>query len=88
MSTAARSWYAPAVTRLRTTNPYVVDSALALFILARMREALRRGGNHEEAVVTGLRRSRRVVTCAALLLAVVIGAFMTGGFSSSRSASA
>jgi RND superfamily putative drug exporter len=31
--------------------------------------------------VTGLRRSGRVVTCAALLLAVVFGAFMTGGFS-------
>lgn len=31
--------------------------------------------------MTGLRRSGRVVTCAALLLAVVFGAFMTGGFS-------
>ncbi|WP_053847815.1 sensor histidine kinase [Streptomyces sp. NRRL B-24085] len=30
---AARSWYAPVVTRLRTTNPYVVDSALALLVL-------------------------------------------------------
>jgi RND superfamily putative drug exporter len=32
-------------------------------------------------VVTGLRRSGRVVSCAALLLAIVFGAFMTGGFS-------
>ncbi|MEU5043714.1 MMPL family transporter [Streptomyces griseorubiginosus] len=38
-------------------------------------------GAEQEAVVTGLRRSGRVVTCAALLLAVVFGAFMTGGFS-------
>jgi signal transduction histidine kinase len=30
---AARSWYAPVVTRLRTTNPYVVDSALAVLVL-------------------------------------------------------
>ncbi|WP_327722669.1 MMPL family transporter [Streptomyces sp. NBC_00490] len=52
-----------------------------LFILARMREARRRTGDDQEAVVTGLRRSGRVVTCAALLLAVVFGAFMTGGFS-------
>jgi RND superfamily putative drug exporter len=52
-----------------------------LFILARMREARRRTGDDREAVVTGLRRSGRVVTCAALLLAVVFGAFMTGGFS-------
>jgi RND superfamily putative drug exporter len=40
-----------------------------------------RTGDEHEAVVTGLRRSGRVVTCAALLLAVVFGAFMTGGFS-------
>ncbi|MEV2216792.1 MMPL family transporter [Streptomyces sp. NPDC050997] len=52
-----------------------------LFILARMREARLRSGDDQEAVVTGLRRSGRVVTCAALLLAVVFGAFMTGGFS-------
>ncbi|MFF1720315.1 sensor histidine kinase [Streptomyces sviceus] len=30
---AVRSWYAPVVTRLRTTNPYVVDSALATLVL-------------------------------------------------------
>lgn len=30
---AARSWYAPVVIRLRTTNPYVVDSALAVLVL-------------------------------------------------------
>ncbi|MFF0013926.1 sensor histidine kinase [Streptomyces sp. NPDC005374] len=30
---AARSWYALVVTRLRTTNPYVVDSALAALVL-------------------------------------------------------
>ncbi|MFE1840022.1 sensor histidine kinase [Streptomyces sviceus] len=30
---AARSWYSPVVTRLRTTNPYVVDSALAVLVL-------------------------------------------------------
>ncbi|MGX1240651.1 DNA-binding NarL/FixJ family response regulator [Streptomyces pseudovenezuelae] len=30
---AARSWYAPVVARLRTTNPYVVDSALAVLVL-------------------------------------------------------
>ncbi|CAM5343631.1 MMPL family transporter [Streptomyces griseorubiginosus] len=41
----------------------------------------RHTGDEREAVVTGLRRSGRVVTCAALLLAVVFGAFMTGGFS-------
>jgi RND superfamily putative drug exporter len=51
------------------------------FILARMRGARERGEDAREAVVTGLRRSGRVVTCAALLLAVVFGAFMTGGFS-------
>ena len=51
-----------------------------LFILARMREARLQSGDDREAVVTGLRRSGRVVTCAALLLAVVFGAFMTGGF--------
>lgn len=43
--------------------------------------ASRRTGDDQEAVVTGLRRSGRVVTCAALLLAIVFGAFMTGGFS-------
>jgi RND superfamily putative drug exporter len=43
--------------------------------------ARQRTGDAREAVVTGLRRSGRVVTCAALLLAVVFGAFMTGGFS-------
>lgn len=37
-------------------------------------------GDAQGAVVTGLRRSGRVVSCAALLLAVVFGAFMTGGF--------
>ncbi|MCX4987381.1 MULTISPECIES: MMPL family transporter [unclassified Streptomyces] len=52
-----------------------------LFILARMRETWLRTGDHQEAVVTGLRRSGRVVSCAALLLAIVFGAFMTGGFS-------
>jgi RND superfamily putative drug exporter len=52
-----------------------------LFILARMRESWRRDGDPHEAVVTGLRSSGRVVSCAALLLAVVFGAFMTGGFS-------
>jgi RND superfamily putative drug exporter len=52
-----------------------------LFILGRMRETWLRTGDDREAVVTGLRRSGRVVTCAALLLAVVFGAFMTGGFS-------
>ncbi|MFF3961683.1 MMPL family transporter [Streptomyces griseorubiginosus] len=41
----------------------------------------RHTGDERKAVVTGLRRSGRVVTCAALLLAVVFGAFMTGGFS-------
>jgi RND superfamily putative drug exporter len=52
-----------------------------LFILARMREARELTGDDRTAVVEGLRRSGRVVTCAALLLAVVFGAFMTGGFS-------
>ncbi|RKN10229.1 MMPL family transporter [Streptomyces radicis] len=52
-----------------------------LFILARMREAWLDSGDPHTAVVTGLRRSGRVVSCAALLLAVVFGAFMTGGFS-------
>jgi RND superfamily putative drug exporter len=70
-----------------TAPPLIVSIAFGLamdyelFILARMREARQRGEDHEEAVVTGLRRSGRVVTCAALLLAVVFGAFMTGGFS-------
>ena len=70
-----------------TAPPLVVAIAFGLamdyelFILARMREARRLTGDDEEAVVTGLRRSGRVVTCAALLLAVVFGAFMTGGFS-------
>lgn len=70
-----------------TAPPLIVATAFGLamdyelFILARMREARRRTGDDQEAVVTGLRRSGRVVTCAALLLAVVFGAFMTGGFS-------
>ncbi|MFI6654057.1 MMPL family transporter [Streptomyces sp. NPDC050523] len=70
-----------------TAPPLIVAIAFGLamdyelFILARMREARLASGGHQEAVVTGLRRSGRVVTCAALLLAVVFGAFMTGGFS-------
>ncbi|MBK3571462.1 MMPL family transporter [Streptomyces sp. MBT62] len=70
-----------------TAPPLIVAIAFGLamdyelFILARMREARRLTGDDQEAVVTGLRRSGRVVTCAALLLAVVFGAFMTGGFS-------
>ena len=70
-----------------TAPPLIVSIAFGLamdyelFILARMREARQRGDDDHEAVVTGLRRSGRVVTCAALLLAIVFGAFMTGGFS-------
>lgn len=70
-----------------TAPPLIVAIAFGLamdyelFILARMREARRLTGDDQEAVVTGLRRSGRVVSCAALLLAVVFGAFMTGGFS-------
>ncbi|MFI6034505.1 MMPL family transporter [Streptomyces sp. NPDC051315] len=70
-----------------TAPPLIIAIAFGLamdyelFILARMREARQLTGDDEEAVVTGLRRSGRVVTCAALLLAVVFGAFMTGGFS-------
>ncbi|MEU9326909.1 MMPL family transporter [Streptomyces canus] len=70
-----------------TAPPLIVSIAFGLamdyelFILARMRESRQRTGDDHEAVVTGLRRSGRVVTCAALLLAVVFGAFMTGGFS-------
>jgi RND superfamily putative drug exporter len=70
-----------------TAPPLIVAIAFGLamdyelFILARMREARRLTGDDSQAVVTGLRRSGRVVTCAALLLAVVFGAFMTGGFS-------
>ncbi|MEU2895835.1 MMPL family transporter [Streptomyces sp. NPDC001273] len=70
-----------------TSPPLIIAIAFGLamdyelFILARMREARRHTGDDREAVVTGLRRSGRVVTCAALLLAVVFGAFMTGGFS-------
>ncbi|MFI9833409.1 MMPL family transporter [Streptomyces sp. NPDC051913] len=70
-----------------TAPPLIIAIAFGLamdyelFILARMREARRAGEDDQEAVVTGLRRSGRVVTCAALLLAVVFGAFMTGGFS-------
>ncbi|MFE1438831.1 MMPL family transporter [Streptomyces sp. NPDC058739] len=70
-----------------TAPPLIVAIAFGLamdyelFILARIREAREQGEDESEAVVTGLRRSGRVVTCAALLLAVVFGAFMTGGFS-------
>ncbi|GGQ75533.1 MMPL family transporter [Streptomyces flaveolus] len=70
-----------------TAPPLIIGIAFGLamdyelFILARMREARERGEDDREAVVSGLRRSGRVVTCAALLLAVVFGAFMTGGFS-------
>ncbi|MFG3106843.1 MMPL family transporter [Streptomyces tendae] len=70
-----------------TAPPLIIAIAFGLamdyelFILARMREAREATGDDREAVVTGLRRSGRVVTCAALLLAVVFGAFMTGGFS-------
>ncbi|WP_369031782.1 MMPL family transporter [Streptomyces adonidis] len=69
-----------------TAPPLIIAIAFGLamdyelFILARMREARAQSGDDREAVVTGLRRSGRVVTCAALLLAVVFGAFMTGGF--------
>ncbi|MGY0488592.1 MMPL family transporter [Streptomyces sp. WG-D5] len=69
-----------------TAPPLIVAIAFGLamdyelFILARMREAWLATGDAQEAVVTGLRRSGRVVSCAALLLAVVFGAFMTGGF--------
>ncbi|MGW6904172.1 MMPL family transporter [Streptomyces sp. NPDC054940] len=69
-----------------TAPPLIVAIAFGLamdyelFILARMREARQLTGDDQEAVITGLRRSGRVVTCAALLLAVVFGAFMTGGF--------
>ncbi|QOV34222.1 MMPL family transporter [Streptomyces ferrugineus] len=69
-----------------TAPPLIVAIAFGLamdyelFILARMREARQLTGDDQEAVVSGLRRSGRVVTCAALLLAVVFGAFMTGGF--------
>ncbi|MGW3666780.1 MMPL family transporter [Streptomyces sp. NPDC005141] len=70
-----------------TAPPLIIAIAFGLamdyelFILARMRETWLRTGDHQEAVVTGLRRSGRVVSCAALLLAIVFGAFMTGGFS-------
>jgi RND superfamily putative drug exporter len=70
-----------------TAPPLIIAIAFGLamdyelFILARMREVREQTGDDQEAVVTGLRRSGRVVTCAALLLAVVFGAFMTGGFS-------
>jgi RND superfamily putative drug exporter len=70
-----------------TAPPLIIAIAFGLamdyelFILARMREARHQSGDDLEAVVTGLRRSGRVVTSAALLLAVVFGAFMTGGFS-------
>ncbi|OIJ64789.1 MMPL family transporter [Streptomyces mangrovisoli] len=70
-----------------TAPPLIVAIAFGLamdyelFILARMREARAGTGDDRAAVVDGLRRSGRVVTCAALLLAVVFGAFMTGGFS-------
>ncbi|MFE3031178.1 MMPL family transporter [Streptomyces canus] len=70
-----------------TAPPLIVSIAFGLamdyelFILARMREARQHGRDDHGAVVTGLRRSGRVVTCAALLLAIVFGAFMTGGFS-------
>lgn len=69
-----------------TAPPLIVAIAFGLamdyelFILARMRESWLATGDAREAVVTGLRRSGRVVSCAALLLAVVFGAFMTGGF--------
>ncbi|GGN86944.1 putative membrane protein [Streptomyces albiflavescens] len=70
-----------------TAPPLIIAIAFGLamdyelFILARMRETWLRTGDAQEAVVTGLRRSGRVVSCAALLLAIVFGAFMTGGFS-------
>ncbi|MFF4349140.1 MMPL family transporter [Streptomyces sp. NPDC001530] len=70
-----------------TAPPLIIAIAFGLamdyelFILARMRESWLRTGDAQEAVVTGLRRSGRVVSCAALLLAIVFGAFMTGGFS-------
>ncbi|MEU6390451.1 MMPL family transporter [Streptomyces sp. NPDC046939] len=69
-----------------TAPPLIIAIAFGLamdyelFILARMRETWRATGDPDQAVVDGLRRSGRVVTCAALLLAVVFGAFMTGGF--------
>jgi RND superfamily putative drug exporter len=70
-----------------TAPPLIIAIAFGLamdyelFILARMRETWLRTGDERDAVVSGLRRSGRVVSCAALLLAVVFGAFMTGGFS-------
>ncbi|MER5225696.1 MMPL family transporter [Streptomyces flaveus] len=70
-----------------TAPPLIIAIAFGLamdyelFILARMRETWLETGDDRSAVITGLRRSGRVVSCAALLLAVVFGAFMTGGFS-------
>ncbi len=69
-----------------TAPPLIVAIAFGLamdyelFILGRMRETWLTTGDERAAVVSGLARSGRVVTCAALLLALVFGAFMTGGF--------
>ncbi|GLW13037.1 hypothetical protein Misp01_81650 [Microtetraspora sp. NBRC 13810] len=61
----------------------VVGIALGLamdyevFLLARVREEWRRGGDPVEAVALGLQRTGPVITNAALLMTVVVAGFLT-----------
>lgn len=71
---------------LDATNPILMLAILfglsmdyEVFLLSRVREEWDRTGDNRAAVAAGVRRTGRIITSAALLLAVVIGAFSTGG---------
>lgn len=50
-----------------------------VFLLARIREAYRRTGNLQRAIVEGLAKSGRIVTSAALIIIVITGSFAVAG---------
>lgn len=69
---------------LEVTQPVVIGAIAfglstdyGVFVLARVREALRAGESVHEAIVTGLTRTGRIVTAAAVLFAVAVGANVT-----------
>jgi RND superfamily putative drug exporter len=51
-----------------------------VFLLSRIRERWLAGAGDRGSVAEGLQRSGRIVTAAALMIAVVMAAFITGGF--------
>ena len=52
-----------------------------VFLLGRISEAWRRGGDNTLAIQAGVQSTARIVTAAALLMAVVFAGFVAGGFS-------